>query len=94
MPYGWSLAVIVVLLFAVLGAFVWSVGSPLVLQANQLAQAIPSALKQIRAYLIEYEWGQWILDQSPELGKAIAQGSFPSRITDLASSTLDLLVRW
>ena len=92
LPYGLSLALIVVLLIAVLGLAAWLVGSTLVAQVNELAQAVPSSLKQIRNDLEEYEWGRWILEQSPQLGRAIAQGNFPSRITDLASSLVDLVL--
>ncbi len=92
LPYGLSLALIVLLLVALAGLAIWLVGSVLVAQANELAQAVPSSLNKIRRDLEEYEWGRWLLEQSPDLGRALAQGSFPSRITDLASSLFDLLL--
>src|SRR5262249_14958792 len=86
LPYGWSLAIVTVLLFSIAGGLFWTVGSRLASQASELTQAVSDSLIQIRNYLEEYEWGQRILSQSPEWGKAIAQGNIPSRITDLASS--------
>lgn len=66
------------------------IGSRLAVQANELAQAVPRSLEQIRDYLNEDEWGKSILKQSPEWGRSIAQGSF-QRITDLASSIVEIL---
>ena len=90
LAYGWSLAVVVVLLASLVVLIAWLVGSLLITQANELAQVVPASLKKIQGDLKDYEWGRWLLDQSPDLGKAIAQGNFPSRITDLASSLVDL----
>ncbi len=86
LSYGWALLIVVVLLVSLAGSIFGLVGSRLAIQANELTQAMPRALKQIQDYLTQYEWGHWILEQSPEWGKALAQGSVPSRITDLASS--------
>ncbi len=90
--YPWALALVVLLILALVATVGWSVGSRLVNQANEFAEAIPSSLKQIRDYLSKYQFGQWILDQSPDWGKAIAQGAIPSRISDVASSIVDLAV--
>jgi predicted PurR-regulated permease PerM len=91
LPYGWSLAVVVIVSVALASTMFWLIGSRLAAQANEFAQAVPRSLRQIRDYLEQFEWGESILKQSPEWGRAIAQGSFP-RITDLASSIVDILL--
>lgn len=90
--YGIGLAIVVILGVALATVAFLSLSSRLVLQANEFTEAIPRSLRQIRDYLKEDQWGEWILEQSPEWGRAIAQGSFPSRIGDLASSLFDLFV--
>ncbi len=87
--YGWALGIAVLAILASTGAVGWLVGSRLVHQANEFAKAVPSALKEIHDYLDQFQSGRWVIEQSPEWGKAIAQGGFPSRITDLASSMID-----
>lgn len=92
LSYGWALTVVVIVFVALAGIVFWLIGSRLIGQANEFAQAVPRSLKQISDYLDQYRFGKWILEQSPEWGKAIAQGSIPSRITDLASSIVDFLL--
>jgi predicted PurR-regulated permease PerM len=92
LSYGGALAVVVTVFVALAGAVFWLIGSTLANQANEFSQAVPRSLKQIRVYLEQYQFGQWILEQSPEWGRAIAQGNLPSRITDLASSIVDFLL--
>jgi len=92
LPYGWSLALVVVVIFGLVGLMFWLVGSRLAIQANEFTKAVPSALIQIKDYLSDYGWGKWILDQSPDWARAIAQGNFPSRISDVASSIIDLAI--
>ena len=87
--YGWAFGIAVLAILASTGAVGWLVGSRLVHQANEFAKAVPSALKEIHDYLDQFQSGRWVIEQSPEWGKAIAQGGFPSRITDLASSMID-----
>ena len=89
LSYGWALALVVLFFVALAGIVAWLVGSLLVSQVSEFLQAVPRSLKQIRSNLEEYELGQWVLEQSPDLGKAIAQGSIPSRVTDLASAIID-----
>lgn len=91
LAYGWALAVVMILILVSVGFLFSLVGTRLAQQANQFTEAIPSGIKQARDYLTEDQWGQWVLEQSPDWGKAIAQGSIP-RITDLASSMADLVV--
>src|SRR5262249_10972910 len=74
------------------GAVFWSVGNLLATQANQFSEAVPRSLKQIEDYLSEYQWGQWVLEQSPEWGRSLAQGSLPGRLTDVASSSVEFFV--
>ncbi len=92
LPYGVALGAVVLTLLALVAGLFLLVGNWLASQANELTAAVSGSLIQIRDYLNEYEWGRQILEQSPEWGKAIAQGSIPSRITDLASSIVDFLI--
>jgi len=88
--YGWSLVICVLLMAVLLASVIGLIGSHLASQTSEFVTAIPRSLMQIREDLSESSWGQWILEQSPEWGRAIARGNFPSRISDLASSLVDL----
>jgi len=61
LPYGWSLAVVMMVSVALGGTLFWLIGSRLAAQANEFAQAVPRSLRQIRDYLEQYEWGASIL---------------------------------
>jgi predicted PurR-regulated permease PerM len=92
LSYGWSLAVVVVVFVVSMGMVFGLIGSRLINQANEFVQAVPRSLKQIRDYMSEYQFGQWVLEHSPEWGKAIASGGIPSRITDFASAIVDFVL--
>ncbi len=77
LSYGWALLVVVVLILLSTGFVFSTIGTRLAHQANEFTQALPSGLKQARDYLAEDQWGQWILEQSPDWGRAIAQGTIP-----------------
>jgi predicted PurR-regulated permease PerM len=91
LPYGVALAIVVVTILSFAGLVFWLVGSRLAHQASELTEAVPSALEQIQDFLSQYHWGEWIMKQSPDWGKAIAQGNLPSRITDLAGSMIEFM---
>jgi predicted PurR-regulated permease PerM len=92
LPYGVALGLVAIVLLALVAGVFLLVGNWLASQASELTESVSRALIQIGDYLDKYEWGQRILQQSPEWGRAIAQGNIPSRITDLASSIFDFLI--
>lgn len=92
LSYGWALAAVVVMMAVFTAAGFSLVGTRLTIQANQFAAAVPSGLKQVEDELSQTPWGKWVMEQSPGWGKALAAGSIPSRITDLGSSIVDLVV--
>jgi len=62
---GWSLMIVLVVLagLATLGG--WLAFPFVVQQVNQLVAELPQSLQTIREWLLEYEWGRWLLYWSP-----------------------------
>jgi len=88
LSYGWALALTALLIAGLAGAFFYSIGSRLALQAGELVEAVPRGVQRIHDDLVKYEWGEWLLEQLPQ---SQALGNLPSRVTDMASSILEFL---
>lgn len=92
LPYTWAFGLVVLVIVLISSVLFLLVGNRLALQVSEFAEAIPRGLKQIQDGLSKYVWGDWIIKQSPEWAKAIAQGDVPARLTNVASTVFDFLV--
>jgi predicted PurR-regulated permease PerM len=70
LPYGWSLAVVVLLLLALLGGGVWLLGGQIAAEAEEFSRMLPEVGADVVAYLEQYAWGQWLLEQAGNAGNS------------------------
>lgn len=92
--HGVALAVVVLLLVASIAGVVWLAAPSISRQVDQLAQTLPRSFEDLRGWLSQTRWGQWLLAQTPEIGQRLTGGAgggagdLLSRITGIASSAL------
>ena len=93
----WGLAVTVLLLLTLLGGVGWLVGPRLISQATQLADTLPESLSQVEGFLLQYPWGERLVQQMPLRGEfslsrfGINPGSVVSRLTGTLSTLWDVV---
>jgi predicted PurR-regulated permease PerM len=87
--YGWSLAVVIILLIAAVVGIGWLVGNRLAGQFNELTATLPRSLHQIHDYLKQSTWGQWLLDHFSDSTLATPG---VSQIAGAASTTMTVIV--
>lgn len=87
---GRALTLVVFTLFVLTAGLGWLLASHLANQTGALVQKLPQSVEQMRDYLGQYPWGQFLLQQIPEARGAVNQlGAYFK--TTLASA-LDFLV--
>lgn len=70
LPEGWSLAVVLLLLVALIVAGALLMGPQVADQVNQLVEQLPRAAQQLRAQIEQYQWGRQILARVAQPGEA------------------------
>jgi predicted PurR-regulated permease PerM len=76
------------LLGGLMGGF-WFVGSSVVAQAQEFVTLLPEAANSVRDKLLQYSWGQTLLQQLPDPSKLMSSpGSISGRLTGTASGIL------
>lgn len=95
---GIALGVVVLLLVALTVGVFWVASPSISRQFDQLAQSLPESFENLREWISQTQWGQWVLARTPELGDQLVggrgagmAGDALSRITGIASSTLAAL---
>ncbi len=88
--HGWSLAMVVTILFLCAAGVGWLLASRLSAQVSELTRKLPESFATIREYLNQYEWGHSLLESTAPSASALA-GNF-SRVTGLASSVGEFLI--
>lgn len=63
LPYGYSLAITAVLVTTVLVGAGWALGSQVADQAQEFGEMLPEVATEVRDYLEQQRWGQWLLEQ-------------------------------
>jgi len=61
--YGYSLALTVLLVTGLLVGAGWALGSQVADQAQEFGELLPEVATEVREYLEEQRWGQWLLEQ-------------------------------
>jgi predicted PurR-regulated permease PerM len=64
LPYGWALTLVVLLLAALLAGTAWLLGAQIAAQADEFGRMVPAVIADVRAYLEQHAWGQWLLEQA------------------------------
>lgn len=97
--HGLALALTVVTLMAVAGATGWALWPSMSDQADQLARDLPAAVREVRGWFEQREWGRWLLgragpDQLPD-GAALvsrATGALVTTVSALGAFLIMLVV--
>jgi predicted PurR-regulated permease PerM len=99
LSYGHSLALVVLGLFFIgggLGILMWS---HLSAQASELTQSLPRSLDQIKAYLMQYAWGKYLVQKVPgatiglaEMGQFTRLTGFGSGVANFLEATIVILI--
>jgi predicted PurR-regulated permease PerM len=81
LPWGWSLAVVVVALLLVVGAIGWLISNQLAVQVGGISRQLPESLTRVREFLEERAWGRLLLDHEPDASDVLARigGAFDVR---------------
>jgi predicted PurR-regulated permease PerM len=98
--HGIALGVVVALLLALVAGTCWLAAPSISQQVDQLAETLPQAFGDLRGWLGQTRWGQWLLARTPDLqdsltgggsgGGGVAEDVF-SRVTGIASTALAAL---
>lgn len=66
--YGVSLTALLLLVVLVLGGGGWMLAPQVAEQADELARVVPALVDEVEAFLEQYGWGQWLLEQARQNG--------------------------
>jgi predicted PurR-regulated permease PerM len=88
---GWALAIVIVLVFALVGAALFLFGSQLSAQFTQLSDAIPKAIGRLRQLLQGHDWGQRLIDEAETIDLGEAGRSAMTRVASAFRSLLGIL---
>ncbi len=87
MSEGWSLAVVVLGLIALIGLGTWLLMPAVAMQLDQLTEQIPQAVRQLTQRVEEYQWGRRLLAQAPAADDlAPDSGDMISQVTGVFST--------
>lgn len=88
-----AFAAIMLALVGGLALAVWLLAPRIAGQLDQLTTGMPQAVNQLRQRIVQYQWGQWLLDQAPQGSDILpSTGSVINRITSTFSLFTDVLV--
>ncbi|GBR11949.1 AI-2E family transporter [Acetobacter oeni] len=85
LPYGWSLALVCVILVAIIVGISWTSGSDIVAQASKLQNALVTQAIALRNQLAEWPQGRVLLDYLPASMGGNQGGSGQSGLMSLGS---------
>lgn len=91
LSYGRSLAVVVAGLFLIacgLGYVSWS---RLSTQISEMMQALPRSLGQIKAYLMQYPWGKYLVQRAPDATTRLVEVGRFTELTGFVSGVAGFL---
>lgn len=85
---GLALALIALLIPAALTGFGFLAGPSLAEQTDELGTQIPEAVQNVRASVMDYQWGQWLTEQVLRPQEFPSNSDLVGRITGFFSTTL------
>lgn len=97
LPYGASVAVVMLLLIGIIVGGGWLLAPTVSEQADQLAESLPASIDRLQQSLRQTSWGKRILDGIPEnpgklLSRSGSSEGVLTKVTGVFSSTLGALV--
>ena len=91
LPYAWALPAVILALAVCLGGVGWLVLPRIAVQADQLAQALPTAIDDFRRQVGQYAWGQAVLDRLRADQLLPSRSDILAQVTGVASTTLGMV---
>jgi predicted PurR-regulated permease PerM len=88
---GWSLALVLLLLVALLGSGGWFLASETAKQFEQLSESVTSSAEDLQRYLRQHPWGRRFLESQPAEGLIAGRVDILGRVTGVVSSALGLV---
>src|SRR5207253_2743913 len=88
---GWSLAVVVVALSLVVAGTGYLLWSRLATQIGELVQTLPRSLDEIKATLMQYPWGRYLVDNATDAADGLAGTGAVSKVTGLVGGLAGFL---
>lgn len=89
---GLALTLVILVIVAVIALVGWVVADRVGSQVNELAQQLPVAIAEFNQRLERYTWVQQVIAALPGVGEAQGRSGLLTRITGLASATLNVVV--
>lgn len=91
-PVGWCLVLVIILLFAVIAGGGWLMGPAIMDGIEQLKEAIPQAVEQIRQFMRHHEAIEQYVDRSlqREVSSLFSQGTF-QQVMGIFSTVIGVL---
>lgn len=62
--YGYALTAVILLILVVLGTAAWLLVPQISEQVDELGDRLPAVMSDVEAFLQQYGWGRWLLDQA------------------------------
>ncbi len=69
LPVGWALALVVAIIVAAVGGFLWLAGPRMAHELRQLSAQLPQAIDSLQHQIRHSDWGGAVLDGLPSLSK-------------------------
>lgn len=92
LPVGWSLAVVVIAILAIVAAVDYFLAPRVGLEFNELLKQIPAGLDRITQHLEQSPWGQSIVNELQPGHGGISARAVAGRFFGIASTTFGILV--
>ncbi len=91
-PYRWSVAVVVLALLGGIGLLGWLVGAGVSQQLDELAEALPNSVEQLRNRMEQTTWGKRLASRLPQAAQSVSPQDVLAPATGVVSGLLGFLV--
>ena len=90
---GWSLAIVIVVLFGLMFGLGWLMARPVSQEVEQLRQELPQAVTRLEAQLEHYSWGKGLVEklQRP-MGLVSQAGNLLNQAVNVFSVTIESVI--
>ncbi|MFL5245348.1 MAG: AI-2E family transporter [Gemmataceae bacterium] len=85
LSYRWSLTVVVLALFLISGGLGYLLWNRLAFQIGELIKTLPQSLQEIKSYLMQYTWGQYLVENAPSAATSLSEVSPFTQVTGFVS---------
>jgi predicted PurR-regulated permease PerM len=96
LPYRMALSLVLIALAAMIGLFLWTMGTTVAGQVQQLSESLPTSLSELKQQLRQSDWGRWMVAEFDRWKIPAGGGAALRQLTGAASATfgfvLDLIV--